>query len=58
MAKKKKSTDIRMKIPTDLKLRIRKFRAQMELNCNPLTSDEKAILHLVDRGLEYETLNA
>lgn len=49
-----KLTDLRLKLPEDLKGRIRKFRARKELKDQPITSDAKAILHLVGRGLEVE----
>lgn len=49
-----KTTELRLDLPSDLKVRIRKFRAKKEIQDQPITSDAKAILHLVGRGLELE----
>jgi len=58
MASRKNSTmtvtEVRLKVPGDLKKEIRDFRAKRTLSDQPITSDEKAILHLAKRGLEAE----
>ena len=55
--KAKSETVLHLMIPSDVKDRIRKFRAKKQLNDEPITSDSSAILLLVDRGLEAELLN-
>ncbi len=46
-----KETEIRLSVPEDLKNLVRKYRAQKELQNQPLSSDAKAILELVKIGL-------
>ena len=50
----KTMTEMRFKLPGDLKDGIRKFRAKRTLNDQPITSDAEALLHLAKRGLEVE----
>jgi lipoprotein NlpI len=56
MSKKTKSTDLRVELPSDLKERIRRFRAEKLLQGTAISSDAKAILHLAELGLQYNTL--
>jgi hypothetical protein len=54
----KTTTDVRVKLPIDLKESIRKFRAKRLIADQPITSDAKALLYLASVGLQHETLNA
>lgn len=57
-AKTASQTVIHIRLDASLKERIRNYRAKKQLERTPLSSDEKAILSLIDRGLEAETLNS
>lgn len=57
-AKTPSETVIHVRLDANLKERIRNYRAKKQLERTPISSDEKAILSLVDRGLEAETLNS
>ena len=61
MASKKQRVTGRFPVKVELgplKEKISDFRARKQLDKQPISSDEKAILYLVERGLEAETLNA
>lgn len=58
MGKTSKITNIQLRLPENLKSHIRKFRGKRLMDGQPLTSDAKAILYLVERGLDREAVPA